>query len=54
MIKGFREEKEKEIEDAYQKYLVERNQREQQEQEQAAAHGVDKGRSLKLPEEKDE
>ena len=54
MIKGFREEKEKEIEDAYQKYLVERNQREQQEHEQAAAHGVDKGRSLKLPEEKDE
>lgn len=50
MIKGFREEKEKEIEDAYQRYLTEQNMRETQRREEEAAHGLGMGRSLDIKE----
>ena len=54
MIKGFREEKEKEIEEAYQKYQEERTRRETQEKEEAEAHGKDKPWNLDMNKDVDE
>jgi ribosome recycling factor len=47
-IKGFRAEKEKEIEEAYQRYLTEKTAEEQSRKEEEAAHGMDKGLSMQL------
>ena len=54
MIKGFREEKEKEIEEAYQKYQEERTRRETHEKEVAEAHGKDKPWNLDMNKDVDE
>ena len=48
LIKGFREEKEKEIEEAYQRYLTEKTAEEQNRKEEEAAHGTDKGLSMQM------
>lgn len=48
MIKGFRAEKEKEIEEAYQKYLTEKAVEEQNRKEEEAAHSPAKGLSMQL------
>ena len=38
----------KEIEDAYQRYLAEQQQKEQEQKEQEEAHGLDKGMSMQM------
>lgn len=48
LIKGFREEKEKEIEEAYQRYLTEKTAEEENRKEEEAAHGMDKGLSMQM------
>ena len=48
LIKGFRAEKEKEIEEAYQRYLTEKTAEEENRKEKEAAHGTDKGLSMQM------
>ena len=48
ITKGYKEKKEKEIEDAYQKYLDEQNAKEQKQQEEAMARGEGAGQSMKF------
>ena len=54
LCKQFRENKEKEIEDAYQLYLAGKEEKEMTEQEEQAAHNAQAGLKMKLNPDEDE